>query len=87
VETPRLAVTPISLECVPVREIPIGEGSGSATLVLGEVMHIYVADSLIDNRFRIDPRMLRPIGRLAGSAYCFVRDVFELARPRYHGER
>ncbi len=81
--TPRLAAAPIALECVPVREIAVGEGPGSATLVLAEVVHLTVRDELIDERMRIDLDALRPIGRLAGNRYCYVREIFEIERPRY----
>jgi hypothetical protein len=30
---------------------------------------------------KIDLARLRPIGRLAGAAYCRVTDIFEMKRP------
>lgn len=82
-KTPRLAVAPIALECVPVREIELGDGPGSATLVLGEVLRFVIQDRVIDERLRIDLAALRPIGRLAGTGYCYVREIFSLERPSY----
>ncbi len=81
--TPRIAGTPICFECSLAESIEIGEGPGSATLVLGTVRHLYVADRIIDDRLRVDMHALRPVGRLAGAQYCPVRDVFEMPRPSY----
>jgi len=83
VKTPRLAAAPIALECVPVQEIELGDGPGGATLVLAEVLRFVIQDRLIDERLRIDLAALRPVGRLAGTGYCYVRDIFSLERPRY----
>ena len=81
--TPRIAGAPVCFECSLSHSIDIGEGPGSATLVLGTVRHVYVADGIIDDRLRVDVHALRPVGRLAGAQYCRVRDVFEMPRPSY----
>ena len=46
--------------------IPIGDGPLSANLVIGEVVLIHVADRILDERGRVDPRKLRTIARLGG---------------------
>lgn len=81
--TPRIAGAPIAFECSFSREVPVGEGPGSATLVLAQIQHIHVADDLIDDGLRINPVALGPVGRLAGSAYCRLGEVFSLDRPKY----
>lgn len=83
VRPPRVAESPINFECVLQQTIPIGEGPGSGTIILGTVRHMHVRDDLIDERYRIDMHGLQPIGRLAGHGYCYVHDIFDLERKPY----
>lgn len=81
VRPPRVAESPINMECKLIQIVPIGSGPLGGTVVIGEILLFHVADELFDN-FRIDLKKLKPIGRLAGSSYCRVTDVFDLARPK-----
>jgi flavin reductase (DIM6/NTAB) family NADH-FMN oxidoreductase RutF len=49
--------------------------------VLGEVVRFYLDETIIDDRFRIDPDKLRAVGRMGGTAYTRTRDRFGMARP------
>lgn len=83
VRPPRVMESPIQFECSLEQSLPLGEGPGSATLVLGRIRHIHVDDALIDGGNHINAAALKPIGRLAGNAYCYVHEVFDLGpRPR-----
>ena len=84
VRAPRVAEAPVSMECRLFTLVPIGQGPGSATLVVGTVALIHVRDDLVDARHRVDIRKLRPIARLAGSSYAYVHDTFEMVRGRYN---
>lgn len=80
VRAPRLADTPIAMECRVTQVTPVGRGPHS--LVLGEVVYLHVRDDLFDPRTgRIDVRRLQPVGRLGGELYAHVHDIFELKRP------
>jgi flavin reductase (DIM6/NTAB) family NADH-FMN oxidoreductase RutF len=82
VKPPRLAESPISLECV-LREVrAIGTGPLSANLVIGEVVQIHVAERVFDERGRVDPRKLRTIARLGSDFYCHTSDLFKMKRPQ-----
>jgi flavin reductase (DIM6/NTAB) family NADH-FMN oxidoreductase RutF len=66
----RVAEVRISFECKVNRTIPFGDGSpGSCTAIFGEIVLMHIDNSLFDDRGRIDPLRLRPVGRL-GSADC-----------------
>ncbi|TVR92061.1 MAG: flavin reductase family protein [Spirochaetaceae bacterium] len=80
---PRLALAPVALECRLERQIPVGEGPGSATLVLARVLHAYIRDELVNERMHVDVKALAPIGRLAGHDYCYVHEVFTLRRRSF----
>jgi hypothetical protein len=41
---------------------------------------VHVGDEAIDDRLRIDPRKLRPIGRMGGLTFCRCGDRFSLPR-------
>lgn len=83
VRPPRVAESPIHFECALHTTVPLGEGPGSTTLVIGIIRHIHIDDELLDERNHIDLARLRPIGRLAGNSYCTVRETFELVRQSY----
>jgi flavin reductase (DIM6/NTAB) family NADH-FMN oxidoreductase RutF len=81
VKTPRLAESPLHMECVLRQVISIGEKQLSANLVIGEVVLFHVDDSLLDAQGRIDPRKAKTIARLGGNYYCHTSELFEMQRP------
>src|SRR3954468_16615237 len=81
VRVPRIAESPVSMECRVLQIIPVGDGPLSANLVLGEVVMIHVDDAILDASGRVDPRKLRTIARLGGSDYCRTTDLFAMERP------
>jgi len=80
----RVAGAPVSLECRLFTLVPVGEGPGSATLVVGVIQMIHVRSEIIDERHHVDITKMRPIARLAGSGYAYVHDTFEMVRPVYN---
>ena len=81
VSAPRVAESPVSFECKVSQIIDVGDGSpGSGWVVLGEVVHIHVADEVLLPNYRIDLDKLNPIGRLSGPRYARTSDRFELER-------
>ena len=81
VRPPRLAESPVHLECVVRQILPIGDGPGAANLVIGEVLILHVADAVLNDQGRIDPHKLHTIGRMGGNYYCHTTDLFEMKRP------
>jgi flavin reductase (DIM6/NTAB) family NADH-FMN oxidoreductase RutF len=77
VSAPRVAESPVSLECRLEREIALGE----ATLVVGEIVCAHV-DERVLTEGRVDIAKLKPAGRLGGDGYSIVREVLHLQRPR-----
>jgi flavin reductase (DIM6/NTAB) family NADH-FMN oxidoreductase RutF len=74
VKPPRVGEASVSFECRTTHVIPIGV----ASLVIGEVRHIYIKDDLLDDRMRVDADKLAAIGRMAGNDYVRTRDRFEI---------
>ncbi len=81
VRPPRVAESPVHMECRLRQVVPVGDGPISANLVIGEVVLIHVDDSVLDDRGRVDPRKLRTIARLGADWYCRTSDLFEMTRP------
>jgi flavin reductase (DIM6/NTAB) family NADH-FMN oxidoreductase RutF len=81
VRPPRVAASPVHLECWVRQIIPIGEGAIAANLVIGEVLLMHIDDAVLDPAGHVDPRKLRTIARLGGDFYCRSTDLFEMERP------
>jgi len=81
VRPPRVAESPIHYECHVAQIFDLGHQPGAASVVIGRVVHIHVNDQVLVGGDKIDLARLKPIGRLAGSAYCRLTDLFEMPRP------
>ncbi len=77
VKSPRVAESPVSMECRLEREFELGQ----STFVVGEILVVHVRDDVLSGD-QVDPNKLKPVGRLGGDGYSVVRDVFNLSRPR-----
>ncbi len=82
VRPPRVAESPVNMECRLLQVVPLGQGDHQHGLVIGQVVLMHIRDDLIDGH-RINHQRLKPTGRLAGSMYCHTSDVFEMVRPVY----
>jgi flavin reductase (DIM6/NTAB) family NADH-FMN oxidoreductase RutF len=82
VAAPRVAESPIHFECRVEQIVEVGGGPGGGALVVGRIVHLHVAPSVMAGEDKIDLGALRPIGRLSGAGYCRVTDVFLMPRPK-----
>jgi flavin reductase (DIM6/NTAB) family NADH-FMN oxidoreductase RutF len=81
VRAPRVAESPIHFECKLDQIVTIGETPGGASIVIGRIVHIHVADEVLIPPDKIDVRKLQAVGRLAGTTYSRTNDFFDLRRP------
>ncbi len=82
VRPPRVAESPVQLECVYLRtvELPSYDPAEPNAIVIGEVVGIHISDdALVDGR--VDVPRLRPIARLGYAEYTVVDDKFSMRRP------
>jgi flavin reductase (DIM6/NTAB) family NADH-FMN oxidoreductase RutF len=82
VSPPRVAQSLIHFECKLSQIVEIGNQPGGGSVVLGEIVHLHVDERVLIGEDKIDLAALRPIGRLAGSAYARMTDIFEVERPK-----
>ena len=77
VRPPYVAESPLQLECVLYKEVPLG----NSILVVGEVVLARVRnDVMVDGR--VDPAKLAPLARLGGELYAALGPVLKRARPK-----
>jgi len=81
VRPPRVAESPIHYECTLTQIVDLGSEPGGGSIVIGRVVHLHVRSELLIGDDKIDIERLQPIGRLAGSGYCRVTDLFSMTRP------
>ena len=77
VTPPGVALARVRFECRLDREVQIGEGSGSSTLVLARLLLVHTAEGIVGPDFRTDMRALDPVGRLAGQRYASLGEIRE----------
>ena len=81
VKPPRVAESPVNFECQLRQIVDIGDGQpGSGWIVIGEIVHLHVADEVLLPDHKIDIRALQPVGRLSGYSYARINDIFEMKR-------
>jgi flavin reductase (DIM6/NTAB) family NADH-FMN oxidoreductase RutF len=84
VKPPRVRKSPVALECRYVKtvELPGPDGKPhSFSIVIGEVVGIYIDDSVIVNGL-VDLSQARPIARLGDlDQYTVVDTIFKMTRP------
>jgi flavin reductase (DIM6/NTAB) family NADH-FMN oxidoreductase RutF len=83
VKPPRVARSPVALECKYLQTVPLVTSSGlriPSSLVIGEVVNIHIDDGVIVDGM-LDIRRMRPLARLGYMDYGVVDDVFTMLRP------
>lgn len=81
VKPPRVADSPAHFECRLREVVTISDAPGGGYLVLGEVVHMHFDARIYREGHYIDPLALEAVGRLAGSDYTRVQDLFQVVRP------
>ncbi|MGA2211824.1 MAG: flavin reductase family protein [Bryobacteraceae bacterium] len=80
VKAPRVAESPINMECRLLYTLEMSGLEGGGHLVLGQVIRFHIDDAYFHN-YRIDADKLGAIGRMAGNSYTRTLDRFDLIRP------
>jgi len=79
VRPPRVAGAPVSYECRTREIIRLAPGMpNGGNVVIGEIVRVHVEDSVIDDRYRIDPAKLAAVGRMAGLTYSSTRHTVDI---------
>jgi flavin reductase (DIM6/NTAB) family NADH-FMN oxidoreductase RutF len=82
VNAPRVAESPVSMECKLLQIVEISAQPMGGNIVIGEVLRFHVDDRIIDaGSYKIDAEKLRAVGRMSGYDYTRTHDRFSLVRP------
>ena len=83
VTPPRVAESPIQLECTVAQIIALGEKAGAGNLVLAEIKRIHITDSVLNANNKIDQAKLDLVARLGGDWYARINEqnLFEVTKP------
>ena len=81
VKPPRVAESPVQMECKLLQIVPVGEGPLSGNICIGEVLCFHVADGFLTAAETVDVGKIDLIGRMGGDWYATIRDRFEMCKP------
>ncbi|WP_433895248.1 flavin reductase family protein [Sphingobacterium mizutaii] len=83
IRPPRVAESPVQLECKVREIITIQEGGGTGNLVIAEVVNMHIKSYLLDENDNMDQAALDLVARLGGDWYCRVTkdNLFEVPKP------
>lgn len=83
VKPPRVAESPVQLECVVNEVKALGDGPGAGNLILAEIKLIHINEAILDAAGTIDQEKLDLVARLGGDWYCHVSkdNLFKVAKP------
>jgi flavin reductase (DIM6/NTAB) family NADH-FMN oxidoreductase RutF len=82
VRPPRVAESPVSLECVvsAIHELPFDESQEISWMVMGRVLGMHIADEAVVGG-RVSIEKLHPIARLGYREFAAVERIFTMTRP------
>ncbi len=83
VRPPRVAESPIQLECIVQEVITLGESAGAGNLVLALIKKIHINDNVLDSDKNIDQAKLDLVARLGGDWYARITEenLFKVEKP------
>jgi len=84
VKPPRVAESPIHLECKYLQSVRLKElpGREPNIMVVAEVIGVHIDESVLTDGL-VDPRKLKAISRLGYMDYAVTDDFFTMKRPRW----
>lgn len=83
VKPPRVAESPVQMECVVKEVISLGNEAGAGNLVLAEIKLIHIQEHILDESGKIDQEKIDLVARLGGDWYCRVtsENLFKVEKP------
>lgn len=78
ISVPGIKEAKIRMECTLEHSLELGNNND---LIIGKIVRFHVIEELYE-KGRIDPRGLAAVGRLAGSKYAKVGEIFSIERPK-----
>jgi len=87
VKPPRVARSPVALECKYFKTVELVSSDGTrnaSSVIIGEVVGVHIDDALIVNGL-VDVTRMQPLARLGYMDFCAVNELFAIQRPAAPG--
>lgn len=83
VKPPRVAESPVQMECLIKQVIHLGDNAGAGNLVVAEIKRIHIREEILDDAGKIDQVKIDLVARLGGDWYCRVTEenLFQVEKP------
>ncbi|MDX1904526.1 MAG: flavin reductase family protein [Thermonemataceae bacterium] len=83
IQPPRVAESPVTLECKVLQIIETGTEGGAGNLVICEVLAIHIQKDILDEKGKIDTKKIDLVGRMGAEWYCRANHeaLFEIPKP------
>lgn len=83
VKPPRVAESPVAMECKVQQVIEAGQHGGAGNIIIVEILKIHVQTKYLDEKGIIDTTKLDMVGRMGGNWYCRASGdaLFEIPKP------
>lgn len=83
IKPPRVAESPVQLECKVRDIISLGDGPGAGNLVIAEIVRMHIHENLLNDEYQITQESLDLVARLGGNWYSRVtpESLFEVPKP------
>jgi flavin reductase (DIM6/NTAB) family NADH-FMN oxidoreductase RutF len=83
IRPPRVAESPVSMECKVLQIISTGDQGAAGNLVICEVLLMHISEEILDADGKIDPFKLDAVARLGGDYYARVQgdSIFKVPKP------
>lgn len=82
VSPPRVAESPVQLECVVKEVISLGDQGAAGNLVICEVVYLHIKSDIVDENGIIDQHKIDTVARMGGNWYTRAQaGMFEVPKP------
>jgi len=82
VKPPRVAESPVQLECKVTEVTALGTEGGAGNLIIAEVVKLHINENILDSEGKIDSSKIDLVARMGGNWYSRAREgMFEVPKP------
>jgi len=83
VKPPRVAESPVQMECRVKQVIETGSEGGAGNLIICEILVMHINDAVLNEQQQIDPHKIDLVARMGGDYYCRASGdaVFAVPKP------
>jgi len=82
IQPPRVAESPVQMECKVIEVKPLGTQGGAGNLVICEILKIHIAPHILDDHGAVDPIKMDQVARMGANWYSRANEgLFEVPKP------